>query len=502
MKKWLYSVLARPGTIVVCFTVALALIVYTILFVKPYIGMADNGDYYREIHNLGLYYLTDNFDDRHFGYFNRLFGIRQHPFEQTTQFVSSLSLVIRTALSLDLWFTWDNVFDLRTMGAIYSVTYLVAFYLLLKLFGTQMSLPVLVGTGALAVLIFGDVGYVAYFNSFYGEPASYILLFLTLGFGFRLLRERVPATSDFILFFLCSALFVAAKQQNAPIGILLAVINARIFFLRKDMRWKIVVSGLTFLLLVISVFVYAAIKDGISHINQYHTVTRGILESSTNPERDMEELGLDKKFSVLAGTTYYDKYSMEHSESALMNEQFYPNAGYGAVLKYYLLHMDRAVQKLDLASKHAYSIRPLVIGNYEKTVNKDYGAKANFFSVWSSFKEKFFPKSFRFLAIFYAIYYGFLTKFYVDYYRRNETKGMIRLELFALVGLIGVLQLSVSFLGAGDADLAKHLFLFNVTFDWMFITMAVYVMNYVYVKAKTKVGAGVLSWKPKRSISG
>jgi len=45
-EEWLYSVLTRPGTIVVCFTVALALIVYTILFVKPYIGMADKGDYY------------------------------------------------------------------------------------------------------------------------------------------------------------------------------------------------------------------------------------------------------------------------------------------------------------------------------------------------------------------------------------------------------------------------------------------------------------------------
>jgi len=502
MKKRLFSALARPEAIVVYFTVALALIVIAILFVKPYIGMADNGDYYREIHNLGLYYLTDNFDDRHFGYFNRLYGIRQYPFDETADFVSSLSLVIRTALSLDSWFTSDNVFDLRTMGVIYGITFIVAYYLLLKQFGTKLSVPVLLATGALTVVIFGDVGYVAYFNSFFGEPASYILLLLTLGFGFRLLQERTPTVSDFVLFFLCSALFVAAKQQNAPVGILLAFVNARVFFLRKDRRWKIIVSSLTFVLLVISVFVYAAIKDGISHINQYHTVTRGILENSTNPERDMEELGLDKKFSVLAGTTYYDKYSMEHSESALMNKQFYPNAGYGAVLKYYLLHLDRAFQKLELASNHAYSIRPLVIGNYEKSENRGYGAKAGIFSAWSSFKERFFPKSFRFIAIFYAVYYGFLAKYYVGYYRSKETRGMIRLELFAIVGLIGLLQLSVSFLGAGDADLAKHLFLFNVAFDLMFITMVVYAMNYFFFKVKTKVGAGVLNWKPKRSISG
>ncbi|XID94200.1 hypothetical protein ACF3MZ_06665 [Paenibacillaceae bacterium WGS1546] len=490
MKNRLKNAATGANFIIAAFTAVAALIAIAALFVKPYIGMADNGDYYREIHNLGLYYLTDNFDDRHFGYFNRHFGYRKYPFEQTAVFVSSLSLLIRAALSLDLWLTGDDIFDLRTMGWLYTAAFIGAFYLMLKQFGTNMKIPVLLAAGALSVWIFADIGYLAYFNSFYGEPASLILMFLCLGCGFRLLRERDPSIMAFAAFFVFSALFVAAKQQNAPIGLLLAIVNVRMLFLRTDRRWRVVVGGLTIALLAISAFVYGAIKDGISHINQYHTVTRGILESSQNPERDLEELGLDRKFSVLAGTTYYDKYSMEHSESELMNERFYPNAGYGAVLKYYLLHPDRAIEKLELASKHAYTIRPLVIGNYEKSEGKGYGAQAGFFSTWSGFKEAFFPKGFRFLALFYALYYGFLAKLYWDRYKSGNVRGMIRLELFAVVGLIGLLQLSVSFLGAGDADLAKHLFLFNVTFDFMFLAMVVYAISFLFSKYSMKVGRG------------
>ncbi|QJD83609.1 glycan biosynthesis hexose transferase WsfD [Cohnella herbarum] len=484
------------------FTGIMAFIVISVLFIKPYVGMADNGDFFREIHNVGLYYLTESFDDRHFGYFNMEYGIRQYPFERTALFVSSLTLMIRTALALDLWFTQDNLFDIRTLAILYGIVFITAFYLLLKNFADRMTFPLIIATSILAIMIFGDAGYISYFSSFYGEPASYVFLLLTLAFGFRLLRDKKPSVGEYVLFFLSAAVFIAAKQQNAPIGLLFAIVSVRLLSLRKDKLWKIVIGSTTVLLLSLSAFIYLAITDGIGHINQYHTVTRGILEDSPNPERDMEELGLDKKFSLLAGTTYYDKYSIENSESALMNERFYPNAGYGAVIKFYLLHMDRAFGKLDLAAKHAYTIRPLAIGNYEKSERKGYGAKTNDFVVWSSLKEKLFPKSFRFILLFYALYFGSLLKFYVDRFKNGNVRGMIRLELFGLVGLIGLIQLSVSFLGAGDADLAKHLFLFNVCFDFMFVSVVVYSLNSLYVKYSSRRKAGASHWKPKSSISG
>ncbi|MEI7024415.1 glycan biosynthesis hexose transferase WsfD [Paenibacillus sp. y28] len=483
-------------------TIAAAVIIISILFVRPLIGMADNGDFFREIHNMGLYYLTDNFDDRHFSYFNKDFGIRQYPYDQNTLFISSLSLLIRMGLTLDLWFTPDNLFDIRMLAVIYVIVFLAAFYMLLKQASEYLKLPILILACMAGISVFGDVGYVAYFNSFYGEPASYVFLLLMLALVFRMLQKQTPSIPDFILFMVSATLFISAKQQNAPMGVFLVFLCVRFMFLRQDKRWKIAVITLTACLVASAALIYGSMTDDIKHINQYHAVTRGILENSTNPERDLEELGLDPKFSILAGTTYYDQYVMEHTESKLLNEEFYSKYGYGTIIKYYVLHPDRAFEKLDLAAKHAYAIRPEVIGNYEKSAGLSPGQKTTIFSLWSSVKLFIFPENFRFILLFYAVYYGGLTKLYITRFRKGEARGMMGLEVLASIGLIGLSQLAVSFLGAGDADLAKHLFLFNVSFDLMFVAMLVYGLNQLYVKLDIAQKVGVFRWKQKRSISG
>jgi hypothetical protein len=495
----------QPRLLVVS-TGVMALLMVMVLFLNPSIGMADNGDFFREIHNIGLYYLTDSFDDRHFGYFNKFFGIRQFPFDENTIFVSSLSLMIRMALMLDLWVTQDNIFDLRMLAIWYVLLFLIAFYMLLKHATRAMTMPAAIAAAVVAILIFGDIGYIAYFNSFYGEPASYVLLLLTLALIFHLLRKNKPSLYGFIAFILCATLFVGAKQQNAPVGVLLAILCIRLLYIRKDLLWRVVVIGATSVMVIFSAFVYLSITDDIKHINQYHALTRGILENSKNPARDVQELGLDVKFSVLAGSTYYDKYRMEKAESEMMNKEFYSKYGYGSIIKYYVLHADRAIEKLDLAARHAYEIRPEIIGNYEKSAGKAAGQKTGIFTMWSSLKPILFPESFKFIVFFYVIYYGGLLKLYVTRFRSKDTKGMIGLEVFALIGVIGMMQFSVSFLGAGDADMAKHLFLFNVCFDWMFVSMVMYGLVLVQAKIPWKIWgsqkAGVYSWKQRSSISG
>lgn len=482
-------------------TLILGILTVRMLFIKPVIGMADNGDFFREIHNVGLYYLSDSFEDRHFGYFNKLFGIRQYPFEKNTGFVSSLSLLIRGAVATDKLFTHDFVFDIRWLAAFYTAAFLVAFYVLLKNLSEGIKLPVVV-VAAAAILIFGDVGYISYFNSFYGEPASYVFLFLMLASIFRIIKKEKPTVLDFLGFALCALVFVGAKQQNSPIAVLIAIVCVRMLLLRKDRLWRTVIASCTAVILIVSSFVYLSITDDIKHINQYHALTRGILQNSKDTEKDVEELGLDRKYSLLAGTTYYDKYSLEHSESELMNTEFYPEYGFGGIVKFYLTHMDRLIEKLDIAARNGFSIRPKVIGNYEKAENLEYGKKAGLFSLWSTAKEAVFPKSFKFIVFFYAAYYAVLLKLYIGRLKNGDLREKIKLEVFAMVGLIGLIQFGVSFVGAGDADMAKHLFLFDVCFDFMFVSGFVFIANAIYVRLGIEERAGGFLWKRKSLISG
>lgn len=39
------------------------------LFVPPYIGMADNGDYFRVLYSNGLYFNAPDYDSQYLGYF-------------------------------------------------------------------------------------------------------------------------------------------------------------------------------------------------------------------------------------------------------------------------------------------------------------------------------------------------------------------------------------------------------------------------------------------------
>ncbi|MGN7457692.1 glycan biosynthesis hexose transferase WsfD [Paenibacillus pasadenensis] len=492
----------HPARIAAAAALAAAIVILTALFVKPYLGMADNGDFFREIHNPGLYDLNETYEDRHFDYYNRIYGVREYPYDSNTAFISSLSLFIRGAIGADLLLTGDNRFDMRAIAALYAALFLAAIYLIVRQAAERLTAAGAAAAALIAVFVLADTGYTAYFSSFYGEPASYVLLLLTMALLMRLPELDRRSAGWLAAWVAAAGLFAAAKQQNAPAGILLALLGLRAAFLYQSRRLRRLAIGGAAAVAAVSVLTYGLMSDDIKHINQYHAVTRGILQNTEHPERDLQEIGLDPKFAVLAGTTYYDKYQLEPVESELMQEEFYSKFGYLALLRYYALHADRAIDKLNEAASHAYQIRPTAMGNYEKSAGREPGAKSSFFSGWSSLKQQLFPGTFRFIVLFYAVFYGGLAYLYVAAWRGRRRADQFRLEALALPGLIGLSQLGVSFLGAGDADLAKHLFLYNVCFDLMFGLMAGWVAHKIMQRLRLRGKAGKTKWKSKSSISG
>lgn len=471
----------RKQTGILLGSIVLIYIIVKVLFIKPYIGMADNGDFYREMNNSGLYYLTTSFNDRHFGYFSRLYGIRQYTLDSNSILLSSLSFIIKLAVDVSKLLGYGSVFDMRILAAIYCILFVFAFYILLSDISETIKLPPII-TAALCIIIFGDIGYIAYFSSFYGEPASFVFLFLTLAFLVRILKKHGTSIFNLLAFLISALVFVTAKQQNTPAVVFILLLCFRLYALREDKSWKLVLIACSIFITACSAFVYLSGSNGIEHINQYHALTRGILMNSNNPEKDTEEIGIDGKYSILKGTTYYDKYSIIDPESKVMNEEFYTNYSFISIMKYYMTHSDRLDEKLNITAKNSFDIRPNVLGNYEKSEGMNYGSKAIMFSFWSTIKKRIFPDSFKFILLFYVVYFAGLIKLYVDKYRKNDTNSIIKIEAFAAVALIGVMQFGISFVGAGDADLAKHLFLFNVCFDFMFLSELIFLVNIIYFK--------------------
>ncbi|MFD2881498.1 hypothetical protein ACFTAO_45465 [Paenibacillus rhizoplanae] len=124
------------------FVAAFGVLLVTIisLFTLPYVGMADNGDYYRIIYSNGLYFDLSDYDSRYFGYFVKQFGIFQYYNENSTMVVSSQSLFIKLALFLNKLFFSKEVFDIRFQAVIYTLLYVAAIYLLIEAITLKMSL--------------------------------------------------------------------------------------------------------------------------------------------------------------------------------------------------------------------------------------------------------------------------------------------------------------------------------------------------------------------------
>jgi len=447
---------------------ALALFVSTglvlfVLFIKP-IGMADNGDFYRIINGNGIYKLDRDQKDQYFQYFSKEFGTFEYYNESQNTIISSQTPFIQAALALDRLFTGaDNRFDIRFLSGILSLWCLLNIYLLVDYaaFGLQKRYGY--GIAALAVYLFADVGYTAYFNSFYAEGLVYVSFLSAMASALLIFQKRHNLYLLLTLYIFSSVVLTTAKQQNAPLGVLLGLLIIPLMLslpkkqgLRKKKaarRRTVAVAVCSISLCVCGALVYYLIPQEFVDINKYHAMTRGILMTSQNPETALEHFGIDPQYSLLDGSIFFERYPAADVEGEDLKTRFYPNYGFVSVSLYYLEHPSELLQMLDAAAKNAYNIPPEAMGNYERSAGKEPGQKSWFFKLHSYLKARIAPKTVGFMILWIVAILG------LGFRNRGRTL------VLACAILMGLSQIGVSIIGAGDADLSKHIFLYNVVYD-------------------------------------
>lgn len=453
------------------YVIAAACLAIGLLFTEPFIGVADNGDFLRIMGTAGLNYYDalESYEDRFFGYAHAHFAydIFFRGFYPSTQII-----LVTVARFIGQLFN-GSAFDVRVLGAMYAALLLTAGYLLIKYNKTETRITAIV-LAALMLLIFSDIGYLAYFNSLFGEPVSFVFLLLSIALGLLLTKQEKPSNKMLALFFVSVLFLVCSKTQNAPIGIGFALIGLRYAWLKEDRSWRklaLILAGAT---CFISVAMYVAAPKDFKHINMYQTVFFGILNGSPDMEGDLKELKLPERLSVLAGTNYFQTDTAIKQDDPSLKADFYDRISHFDVLTFYLRHPDRLISKMEYAAQNGMTIRPYYLGNYEKAAGKPSGALSFAYSSWSEFK-KHIPNTLWFIAIFHALYYAAAIFEWVR--RSGDLRSRIAVELFILLGLTGIFSFLIPILGDGQADIGKHLFLFNVTFDMMAVTMIVWTVH-------------------------
>jgi hypothetical protein len=443
------------------------------LFVPPYVGMADNGDYFRIAYSNGLYFNAPDYDAQYLGYFVKDYGILQYYNENGATMSSSQSLFIRGAIALNQLLFNQATFDIRFQAAIYTVLLSVAVYLLVESltwkFPGKYGYPI----ALLAVFMFADSAYTAYFSSFYSESVVYLSLMLLLAAGLLFYRKRYNDYVLLALFTVSGLLLTTSKQQNAPIGLIIAFLGILFIFVRKQNAFRSFMAAGLASVMIAGVATYVLIPQEFVNINKYHAMTRGVLLGADDPEQSLERFNIDRQYAILSGSIYYEPYTTIDVDSELLQEHFYNHYGFGAILGYYLANPEQARSMLNLAANHAFTIRPAAMGNFEQSEGKAFGAQTIFFSAYSALKESLAPRTFGFIVIWLLIVIGLYTPSFAAAIRERSVRRMLRLPLIIMIIVIGLSGILVSLIGAGDADLAKHQFLFTAAFDLItFLTIS------------------------------
>ena len=446
---------------------SLFILVY-VLMLRPVIGVADNGDFARIMSSTGLYYMSSGFDERYFGYVNREYSVGV-PIPFGGGYFSTEIFIVAIAVILSQSVLPSGIFDIRYLSLIYLIVFIAALFLIVlgihKKWGWTGWL-----TAAVSVLVFSDMAYISYFNSFYGEAVTLVFLLLMTGAGIFLASTGKPRLWVLILFFLGAIFFVGAKVQNSPAGLLAALLSFRLIRLGKDNLWKHTVVFSTACVIAVSVLSYITISKDIKTCNKYQTVFYGIIKNSPDPAGDLRELGLNPEYKVLAGTNYFmTDYSID-IRTPEFKKEIDSKINHLKIAAFYLKHPGRLLNKLEIAAFNGFKLKQ-GFGNYEKYPGVGYKTTANILSFWSNFKLGALPHTLLFITIFFT---GFILVLTVEYLRNKEFQARLLMEIMAFICLTGIMQFVMPIIGDGEADLSKHLFLFNVCFDLMFGAAVVY----------------------------
>lgn len=455
----------------------------SLLLTRPIRGVADNGDFARIMNSAGLHYLSDNPEDRYFGFVNRLYGIGYAvPFGG--RYLSTELPLVWLAVYVCKSLSGTAFFDIRFLAFLYILILAAVLFFMAKSSRKSTGLFALIPI-SIAMIIFCDIGYTSYFNSLYGEPVTLVFFLLMAAIAVTLAAPGKPAIWMQALFCAGAFFFAGAKVQNAPAGLLMALLCIRLARLRTDKPWKIISLVSAVLAALVSLTCYLSVSKDIKVCNKYQTVFYGILKDSPDPAGDLVELGLDPSLSVLAGTNYFmDEYPVD-IRTPEFREMLYDKIGYADVATFYLKHPGRFIKKLELAANNGFKLKQ-GFGNYEKYPGITYKQTTNVFGSWSDFKMKALPHTLSFVCIFYT---AALIVLIHEHKRATDPQRRFLAEFMGTVALTGMMQFVLPILGDGEADLSKHLFLFNVSFDMLFVSG----LTYLAIKA-----ASVVKWLKNR----
>ncbi|MBL4934437.1 hypothetical protein JK636_01545 [Clostridium sp. YIM B02515] len=484
--------------IFIIFVLLAIIIISYVLFKYPRPGVADQGDFNRVMFASGLQ-LTD--EDKNNPNLKRYLDYIITDYKMPDKGVPRMFVgIIGTTVSV---FTTIGGIICRILGRqLFSTEYLAGVYCLVYLFSIIMILKYINIKGKvkciivclLTLFIFFDGNYLVWFNSLYGEPAMITTFMLYLSswmyyiYCKEVLKESEKIFSKIILIFIASLMFIGSKLQVISALPVVSLMFAKLIWDNRNMLTWMKKSILLILLIILVAYPIdiSLIHKPLSEDTNYNSVFYGILKDSKNPRQDLIDLGLNTDMVVEAGknsyspTKDYVKY-IPHTE--ITEKEFYSRMSNGKLIKFYITHPLRLIQGMEYTAAHSFDTSTY-LGKYKRSYSEVPIRKFDRFTTWSSLRLKCTPKKLVFIVLIYIIILASSILIYLR--NRLNTEVKAKIQLFWAIFFISILQFPMSYMGNGQADTSKQLYLFNFTFDIIIFASVLWCLNNL-IKKKIKL---------------
>jgi hypothetical protein len=458
-----------PSRLALIVTVITALVASIILFLPNYLGVAGDGSTDEVMRSAGIYYLDKEPDKIYNNYFVKTYSTIASGEDKPGKTINSQVFFICLAKALDDLVTRDHNFDIRFLGLIYLIFYLPAVYLIVRQMCQRVKQFtegfVIAGAG---LIIFSDIGYITYFNSFYPEAIWLIAMLYCTGAAMSFQKER-PEYLDFLglMLFLTSAMILTGtRRQCGILGFLFAIYVIRLIFVRRNFLWGISCMGAAFVLSLFAYFCMFLYPSDFSETSKFHSMTRGVLFVSSDPAKTLGEFGIDPSYELLTDASSYDYLPLVKSGDASLYHGFMDQFTTSDIAVYYLRHPGSMLGMIDVSIGAGMDIRRGSCGNYEMSAGMPEKAKSIFWSGWSTFKAMSAPRTIGYLFLLTGFVF-FL--FYKGYSIRPQKNRRNTILLDMNLTVLGVLlsQSVVVIIGSGDAEMVQRMFLVGLSLDIM-----------------------------------
>lgn len=408
------------------------------LFVRPYIGLANNGDFAKVFARFSLsppdhtarnfiYFVSDyHFDPRYYW---------KSEVWSSEDVLAGIPILLAKAAGAQ----WFNI---RWVGAVHLLLFMGAFaalLLYLRRFGRAFQLAI----GGLAILLFTDVAYITYFNSFFSDTAALLGLLLMVPLALHIAGRQTPRAATVWLFTAAALLFITSKTQHALWGIFPAVF----------LIWRRRFIPATLLLAAEAAMVVFT-SPLYSAQPLFTVIFYKLAPNSPVPQRAIHELGLNDSEARYIGTHAYSPGNPTASGPWLLD--FSHRTGYGKVFRYWLGHPAEALRSLDSDLRvQGSEIRQQNLANYRQEDGRPPGTLTRHFAVWSHFRTWLYNWWPGHIVLWYMLVMAGAVTVFV---RRPSARRPAAICL----AICAMAVLEFVFASLTDAiETGRHLFLFN-----------------------------------------